>query len=166
MWVKRLLPWGQAGSVDQGSLEFALKQYSLFEGLSPALLTKLSPVLQVKDFKDQEIVCHCPNAFHDAFLLLSGVVAVTRKIGDFLHTVQLEKTGAVFNVGPLVGSEKEQAGARALGSVQILAMDSSRLSQLLPGEAELGYKFIRNICRLALDQHQRQMERYIAGEAK
>ena len=62
------------------------------------------------------IVCHCSDASHDSFLLIDGVLAVTRKMGDDVHVVNLEGTGAVFVVGPMMGlSQEGAAGLRALG---------------------------------------------------
>lgn len=152
----------QHGPVSEAqTLEATLQQYQLFQGVDAAQLARLTPIIMLKQFRDEEIVCHCPDVFHDAFVLVKGTVGVTREKEGFRHTVQLEKTGAVFNVGPLVGRDPEQAGVRALGVVEILAMDNRMLRQLIESDEKLGFRFIRSICRLVMDQYERQIERLL-----
>ncbi|MBI4298940.1 MAG: cyclic nucleotide-binding domain-containing protein [Chloroflexi bacterium] len=143
------------------NLEALLHGFPLFEHLEPGQLAKLIPAVRFKGFKDEEIVCHCPDAFHDAFVLFNGVVAVSRKKGEILHVLHLEKPGAVFNIGPLVGLGQEEAGVRALGNVEIVALDTQMLKPMLERDPKLGFALACNLSRLALNQLQRQIERYL-----
>ncbi|MBI4336216.1 MAG: Crp/Fnr family transcriptional regulator [Chloroflexi bacterium] len=146
---------------DEGqNLQHALKEYTLFRDVRHRQLAGLVPAFRVKGFQDEEIVCHCPDATHDAFVLLKGVVAVTRKKDDAVHVLQLERSGAVFNIGPLVGRDREEAGVRALGNVEVLAIDNALLLRKLERDTRLGYGITRSLCRLALEQCERLMERY------
>lgn len=138
-----------------------LAGYSIFNGLDKTQLQNMVPALRHKKFQDEEIVCHCPDAWHDAFLLLKGTVAVTHRHGDFLFVVHMGKTGDIFNIGPLVGLKGESPGVKALGTVEILAIDNTKLQKKLGAEPKLGYWFILNICRLAINQYEQQIEHYI-----
>ena len=69
--------------------------------------------------------------------------------------VNLEGTGAVFNVGPMLGLCQEgAAGLRALGRVLMIAIDTTALSRALEGHPKLAYPSVRSICPLALAQCQ------------
>ena len=156
MWNRFLSQIRRSPELDGGFKE-ALEGCSVSRGLSPSQLETLSSYLRVKEFQNQEIVCHCPTAFHDAFILLGGAVSVTKRLGSDLHVLQLETTEAVFNISPLVGRAQDVAGVRALGKVYILAMDTARPQQLLSQDPDLGYVFIRNLTRSALSQCDRQL---------
>lgn len=166
MLLHSLLP-GRAGpspedshsSEEQPSFPALLEGHTLAEGLSPKELGSLTPSVRFKAFQDEEIVCNCPDANHDAFVLLRGVVAITRKKDQLLYTVEMERPGAAFNLHPLLGLTPDRAGAKALGSVELLAFDSAILSKILENQPRLGYKLIRNVGRLALDQCERQMDK-------
>ena len=149
------------GPEEQLILESLLEKYAIFDGLAPGWVGKLVPAFQIKEFRDEEIVCHCPDASHDAFVLLKGTVAVTRKKGEAIHVLQLEGLGPVFNIGPLIGLEKDPAGVRALGSVELLGIDSIMLNRVMHLEWEIGFKLLRNLCRLVMIQNGRILDRYI-----
>ena len=62
-----------------------LNAHPLFRDIHRAQVRLLSRSLRVKEYQDEEIICHCSDACHDSFLLIDGVVAVTRKMGDDVH---------------------------------------------------------------------------------
>lgn len=150
---------GQEGEV----LAKVLRHHALFEDMDSTNLVALRPALRVKEFQDEEIVCHCPDATHDAFVLLEGVASVTRRQGDDVHVVDLSREGSVHNVGPLLGMEKEPGDVRALGKVRILAMDHQMLTEAFEREPQLGYQCVRLIARLVLEQVERELEGCLAS---
>lgn len=147
------------GSTDASTLVAALHTYPIFSGLSPETLTRLVPMFRVKEFSDEEIVCHCPDAKHDAFTVLDGKVALTYARGDDLHVVDLEGTGGVFNTAPLFDAPSNHLGARALNRVQVLAIDTEALKPALMKDAQSGYTIARNLGRLTLLQSDRLIQR-------
>lgn len=148
-------------SEEEESLKVALQQHEPFQGLSPVELSRLIPAIRFKRFQDEEIVCRCPDASHDAFVLLKGVVALTRRKGDGVYVMQMEKSGAVFNIEALMGLSPEGAGVRALSGVEVLALDSAMVELMLEERPQLGYTFTRTLCRLALKQCHAQLDRYL-----
>ena len=148
-------------SEDQQALISQISQYSLFEGVKYEELGSLVPALRVKNFENEDIVCHCPDATHDALILLSGVVAMTKKMGAALHVIRLERTGSVFNIGPLVGLMPEPTGAKALEGVVIIAIDTKMVRQMLDMQPTMGYVLARNMCRLSLLQADQMLEHFL-----
>ena len=76
---------------DQLWLAEVIDQYDIFPGLTKEEIDKLVPTLRVKRFEAEEILCHCPDSDHDAFITLSGTVAITyqRDVEEYV----LELTG-------------------------------------------------------------------------
>jgi CRP-like cAMP-binding protein len=68
----------------------------------------------------------------------------------------------VFNLGPLVDLPADPAGIRALGPVEILAIDNALLRRALERDPKLGYRFLHNLCRLSMEQYERQITRLLA----
>ncbi|MBI2867727.1 MAG: Crp/Fnr family transcriptional regulator [Chloroflexi bacterium] len=152
----------KAMSPGEEEVVVALGEYPVFTGLPEDRIPTLAATMAVKTFKEEEIVCHCPDATHDAFVVLKGVVALSRHRGDEEHVLDLSDLGAVFNVAALVGDEKEAGTARALGAVELLHIDSHKLHDLMERDPALGYPLVRNLCRLLLAQFNRQLERLLA----
>lgn len=148
-------------SEEKTRLQAVLSTYPLFQDVEPGDLDHLIPACRFKELQDEEVVCHCPDASHDAFVLLKGSVSITRRRGEAIHNVLLQRPGAAFNLGPLLGLSPNGAGARALGKVELLALDSVMVTEMLQRNPHLGYRLIRNLGRLALDQCERQLERYL-----
>lgn len=147
---------------DRQALAKAISEQALFGDIPGDRIASLVPLMRVKEFTDEEIVCHCPDANHDAFALLSGVVAVTLGVGHLEHVLQLEHTGAVFNTGPLVGADATSEGARGLGTVKLVAMDNQGLRELSMADPELGIRLAWTVCRLVSEQHDRQIRHLLA----
>ena len=155
---------GDASTRDQdlAALADAIDGQGLFRDVPASKLKKLVPLMRVKSFEDEEIVCNCEDADHDAFVLLSGGAAVTKNLQERQYVLQLKSKGALFNAGPLVGAEAAHRGARALGKVSLVAMDNDALRKLSAEDPELGYPIGWNLCRLSIDQHERQIEHHLA----
>lgn len=83
----------------------AIEGEELFRAVPASKLKKLVPLMRVKEFEDEEIVCHCADAEHDAFVLLKGVAAATKNLHERQYVLQLKGKDAVFNADPLVGPE-------------------------------------------------------------
>lgn len=148
---------GEALIAGHDDLAQAVLGSGLFTGLPGRAIHLLTPALRVKKFADEEIVCHCPDAAHDAFVVLSGTVAVTRLIDDLDYVVDLSGRGAVFNVAQLLDVDMRHAGARAAGAVSLIAVDSAALRRLIDENREIGLALIRNLGRLLAAQMDRQL---------
>ncbi|GEM_PF-6422990 len=96
-------------------------------------------------------------------MLLSGVASVTKNLQDRQYVLQLKSKGALFNAGPLVGAEAAHRGAKALGKVTLVAMDNDALRKLSAEDPQVGYPIGWNLCRLSIDQHERQIEHHLAA---
>ncbi len=151
----------EVSSEDQQTLIPYISQYTLFEGVKDEELGSLVPALRVKNFESEDIVCHCSDATHDALILLRGVVAMTKKRGAALHVIRLDKTGSVFNFGPLVGLMPEPTGAKALEGVVIIAVDTRMVRQMLDMQPSMGYVLARDLCRLSLLQADHMLEHFL-----
>ena len=80
----------------------SLRGFDLFESLSDSDFERLVPRFRVLEFRDEDIVCHCPDAFHDVFVVLEGKSSLSRKRGQDLYPLEVEGTGAVINAPRLV----------------------------------------------------------------
>ena len=149
------------GSEERAALRAVLESHTLFKGMDSGKLARLVPAVRFKQFDGDEIVCHCPDATHDGFLLLSGVVATTWKKAHLLYTVELEKPGTLFNLGPLFGRPRNPAGASALGNVEVLAFDSAMLLQHLHEDPEWGLELVRRLGAFAIDQCELRLSRQL-----
>lgn len=141
----------------------ALKQRGLFEGLSDGQLQRLVPILRIKEFQDEEIVCHCPDATHDAFLLLEGRVSLSRKRGDALYPLEIEEPGALVNEARLVGLADNYFGARALGRATLLTIDSRDFQARVREDPGAGVILLRNLYRLSLLQREGMIDHLLEG---
>lgn len=159
MWKPLGILRGHDGSPEY--MVTVLAPYGLFRRFEPRHLDRLVPSIRLKDFVDEEIVCHCPDANHNAFLLLEGIAAATKKRGDVIHIVQLQGKGTMFNEGPLAGLEHDLTGARALGRAKVLALDAGMLLRLFHDEPALGYPFALDLCRMSMEQADQQLKHYL-----
>lgn len=147
-----------------GPVELAevIARYDLFSGLSQEKIPLLATALSVKTYQDEEVECRCPTASHDAFLVLEGKVAVTQAFGAVQHVLELAGFGVVFNAGGLVGLDSIGRGARALGKVKLIAIDTRKLGELANRDCEVGYTVLRNLTRLLVAQWDRQLAHLLA----
>ena len=149
----RLLSGRKAPQTDElRLLQEVLRGSALFEGLTDDMIAELVPACRVKAFSQEDISCHCPDASHDAFILTEGVVAVTRKHPDDEHVLDLATQGAVFNVGALMGAAHDYAHSRALGQVQVVALDGVMLQALFHRDPYMGYVVTRTLGQLLSNQ--------------
>ncbi len=135
----------------------AMEQHDLFSGLPEKKLPSLIPACRIKEFQDEEIVCHCP----DAFLVLDGKAAITLGRNDLTYILELAGFGGVFNVENLVDAANDNQDARALGWVKLLVMDTAMLKKLFKVDPTVGYPFIRNLTSLLMSQCQRQISHFV-----
>jgi CRP-like cAMP-binding protein len=117
--------------------------------------------LRIKEFQDEEISCHCPDALHDGFLVLEGRVAITHQLRGLEHVLELGGFGTVFNLEGLVGIEKSHGAARALGRVRLLVMDTTLLMREFDSHPEVGYPLIKNFAKLLIVQHDKVFEHWV-----
>ena len=135
-----------------------LADHGLFEGLESDQIVRLVPTCRVKTFNDEEIGCHCHDVHHDAFVVAEGTVAISYTVGGLEHTVELAGFGAVFNVGGMFGFVERHKGARALGTVKLMAIDTEILRRMLDDDTRLGYPVLKNLARLLMAQFDRELE--------
>jgi len=127
------------------------------DGLTSKQITSLFPAWRVKSFNDEEIRCECPDVPHEAFVLSCGRAATTFRSGSVEHVIELGDVGDVYNVGGLVDYEDCCVGARALGSVQIIAIDTRLLDILFASDTETGYRVLKNVANLVMQQLERRL---------
>lgn len=153
----------EAIEVLRGRFLQSLSEHHLFAGLKPDQVGKLFGSLMVEDFKDEEIVCRCPAqiAHHDAFLVLSGKVAIKLRTGSVEHVLDLAGFGTIFNIEGLLELTRQDIGARALGAVELMMIDVEKLLKYFSQESEAGYLIMRNLARLSVEQHRKYLERYV-----
>jgi signal-transduction protein with cAMP-binding, CBS, and nucleotidyltransferase domain len=155
-----LLSWKQETTV-QNELVKVLRKHEMFWDVPEEALGNLSNACHVKTFRDEEIVCRCPDAHHDAFVVVSGVVGLTRRGESLEHVLDLAGPGTVFNIEGLVGMEPDRRAARAAGEVKLVALDAQRLSETFQHEPSVGYPVLRNLARLTVTQLYRQIDRLV-----
>ncbi len=133
----------------------------LMDGLTLERIAGLFPAWRVKTFNDEEIHCECPDASHEAFVLLSGRVATTFRSGAVDHVIELGAGGDVFNAGGLVDHVDCCTGARALGAVEIIAIDTQLLNSLFASDPETGYRVVKNLAKLVMQQSERRISEHL-----
>lgn len=149
------------GQSERESLIAALRGNDLFGDLSENKIKKLVPAFRVKEFNGEQITCHCPDASHDSFVVVQGRVAVTRRKGEFEHTLELEDKGGIINVGLMTEGMSPYTGARALGQTTVLAIDTKKVASLAQEDPELGSILFKNVCSILSGQFEKQLDRLL-----
>lgn len=144
-----------------GRLACAITEHRLFAGLPWENIPELVPALRTKEFQDEEISCHCPDALHDGFLVLEGRVAITHRLRGLEHVLELAGFGTVFNLEGLLGIEESHRAARALGKIRLLVMDTELLKRQFGSHPEIGYPIIKNFAKLMVVQHDKVFEHWV-----
>jgi CRP-like cAMP-binding protein len=142
---------------DMQALGRAIDRHELLSGIPRGVARRLIPWLRIKEFDDEAIECHCPDATHDAFLMLEGRAAVTFKVGDDEHVLEVQGEGGLFNIGALVGVEQRHLGARALGKARVLAVDCTRLRVLMADDPHLTGPMLMHIVKYLVRPTEDQM---------
>lgn len=143
-----------------------VRESGLLRELSGQQIRNLAPACRFETFNTGEITCHCPDASHDAFILVKGMVAVTRKHKEDEHVVELAMKGAVVNVCILMGSEFCYIGARAVGEAQVVALDSRMLLGIFDKDPRLGYLFMRSVGHMMSEQTAQHLDHLLHPEAE
>jgi CRP-like cAMP-binding protein len=150
--------YGERIHADIERLIESLTDRDAFAELTAEQLTALVPVIRIKDYRDSEIVCHCPDITHDVLVVLDGRVAVTREKDGMLHTLQIEGPDAVVNGPRLFGDPPPYTGSRALGQVTSLAIAAPELQKLMNDDPALGVAIASGLIRIMLRQHEAQLD--------
>lgn len=148
----------QKSTPDAQSLTLRLRENRLFSELSEDQIKKLVPAFRVKQFKDEDIICHCPDATHDAFILLDGKVAVKLMLGDLQYVIELQGAGAVFNAPGLLHVHSPYSIATALGTAVLIALDSDQIHTIISKDAQIGSAIFKTASRLIVEQYEKQLE--------
>lgn len=135
-----------------------VRDIDILENLSQEQIRGLIPAFRFKVTRNEDVACHCPDATHDAFILLKGTVAVTRDHQEDRHVVDLATPGDVFNVGVLMGAKYDYVASRALAEVEVMALDTKMLVNIAKVDPQIGYKVLRSFGRLMSEQMARQLE--------
>lgn len=151
----------QKSMPDAQALISIVKGSDLFAELSADEIKKLTPALRVKEFKDEDIVCHCPDATHDAFILTEGKAVAKLMVGDLLHVMELQGKGAIFNAPGLLQVRSRYGSASALGKVVLIAVDSKQIQTLISKSPHTGVAILKTACRLTVEQYEKQLQRLL-----
>ena len=151
---------------EQDLLLKIVRETGLLRELSGQQVRSLAPACRFKTFNTGEIACHCPDANHDAFILVRGLVAVTRKHKEDEHVIELAMKGAVVNACILMGSEFCYVGARAVGEAQVVSMDSRMLLEIFDKDPQLGYLFMRSVGHLMSEQTAQHLDHLLHPEVE
>ncbi len=146
---------------DVEALRQVLKSSQLFGSLEQEDMDSCVPYARVKTFEDEEITCECPDANHDAFVVINGAVALTFTIGSLTQTVNMIGLGTVFNTQHLLGLAQRYYGGRAVGRVVVIALDTAKLVALFESHTRLGYPVIKTLAALQLSQRDRELENFL-----
>jgi hypothetical protein len=145
-----------------GRVASTIAEHDLFAGLPWESIDNLVPAFRVEEFQHGEIDCHCPDALHDAFLVLEGQIALTDRVGGLEHVLELGGFGTVFNLDGLLGLKESHRTARALGRVKLVVMDTKLLDREFDRDPGTGYKIIRYFAKLLVVQHDKELEHWLA----
>ena len=144
-----------------------VKGHNLFAELTEEEIERVMPALRLKKFHNREITCHCPDAHHDAFLVVEGTVALSLSTDDGLqHVLELAGFGTMFNVGGLLGFVEPHKSARALGTVRLLALDTEMLGHVLEDDKHIGYSVLKTLMGLHVAQCDRQLDHAVSRDGE
>ena len=144
-------------SVDLASLSRTVESHDLFQGLDLKDIERLVPARRVKVFENEEVGCHCGDAHHDAFLVTEGTVAVTYTEGGLEHAVDLAGFGTVVGLGGLLAFVQPHVSARALGTAELLAIDTAMLNRIMERNTDIGFPVLPNLAKLLVGHLARQL---------
>ena len=154
-------PGDFARNAEVGRLASTIAEHDLFAGLPWESIDKLVPAFRIQEFQVGEIDCLCPDALHDAFLVLEGRIALTHRVGGLEHVLALAGFGTVFNLDGLLGLEESHRAARALGRVKLLVIDTKLLARAFDRDPGAGCKIIRYFAKLLVVQHDKELEHWL-----
>ena len=140
-----------------------MERHGLFAGVPANKLGRLVPACRVKRYAGVPIKCACPDALHDAYIGLEGTTAITYELAGLEHVVELAGFGVVYNVGGLAGTEQSHRSARALGEVEVLAIDCELLHEVLDSDPSLSAPIFKNLSKLVIKQSDRHLEHVLTG---
>ena len=138
----------------------AILRSALFSGLTPSEILVIDPIFHERAFVPGEIVFEEGDEGQGMFLILDGLVRITRKTGDGPRELALLRPGEFFGELALIESLPRVATATAAEPSRLLGFFRTDFINLLEENRRIGIKI-----SLALARHNaKRMRQSLLGE--
>ena len=88
--------------------------------------------------------------------MTEGAVAVAYLEGGLEHAVALAGFSTVLGLAGLLAFAQPHVSARALGTAELLAIDTAMLNRIMERNTDTGFPVLRNLAKLLVSQMDRQ----------
>lgn len=135
--------------VSKDSVE-ALKSTPLAAEMDEAEVSALARVVEIRDFRDGDVLIHEGESSPTLFVPLSGRISVVKpdEHGE-LNTLHVLGPGDLAGELSFMDGAPRYASLVATGPVKVLVVDRNRFEELLPTHPVVVYKAMRAIMRVA-----------------
>lgn len=120
-----------------------LKKVPLFNSFQLEGLLKLKEITEEISFNDGEIIINENEEGRDAYVIISGTVAVTKKTTAGEKKLATLEKAACFGEMSIVEDEPRSATVRAAGQCELLKIDGVQFRKIILENAELSYNIAR-----------------------
>jgi CRP-like cAMP-binding protein len=136
------------------SVDFSyLRNYSCFDDLDDAQLSKVSDLCEAECFYPNHILFEDGKPGTHLYLLAKGEVEILFAIGEEgLAAVDRVGVGRVIGCSALVSPYMYRSTVRSLGETEALILNAVQLRELMKEDCVMGMSIQQHIIQLMLDQ--------------
>ncbi len=144
-----------------------MQQSSLGKDLNADDCAALVTVMNVREFKDGDILVKEGETDHTLFILTEGVITVNSVIGGKETKVYTMKVGECAGTRAFVDLAPRQATLKAVGDTTVYTLEPEDFESLLDSHPKVVYKFMRGLFRLThmnlmrMNAESQQLSNYI-----
>ncbi len=106
-----------------------LKKSALFQGMTDYQMRKAILISETHEFKEGTLLVEQGTVGRSMYLILSGKVEISRKIGSDEKSLTILKAGDIFGEISYIAATNRTANVRALTPVEALRFDYQKLSK-------------------------------------
>lgn len=131
----------------QASCADIIAQIGFFAGLGAAQFGRIAAICRIEEYPQDSRIYTIGESADDFYVLVDGMVRFTIGLGNRqTHAGQILKRGEVFGWAALIeNAQKRIAGALAITTCTVIAMNGDQLLMLMDQDHSLGYRIMKQL---------------------
>ncbi|MFH1242517.1 MAG: Crp/Fnr family transcriptional regulator [Pseudomonadota bacterium] len=148
------------------SIEDLRKMY-LLKGLEDQVLEKISPITQLRQFKENEVIYEEGQAADNLYFLKRGKVLQEVEVSEvMIISLGSIKPGYTFGWSALLGGTSYTTYAVCAELSEVLIMPGDRFHNLLDEDHAMGYIVMENLAKILKNRLERRVEQFLRVMSK
>jgi CRP-like cAMP-binding protein len=124
-------------TVSVPSIATTLRNVSVFAPLSDSEISELADDLGLKDVRTGELIVEEGQEGNSLFVVVTGVVVLSRRIGGELRELERLNTGQCFGEMSLLTGEPRYATAKAITNVRLVEIPKAGFAPIMANNQKL-----------------------------